>query len=141
MRTILFLVVLTLIGSALANPQSPPWGYYRRTCKNISVSAGVLNADCLIYKDRDGSEHYGQTSLKGYAHCADISNHGGKLVCMAWPLGSYLNSCENPKVSEGTLEARCWDARSNSGFTTSLENYKSCNGDIENRNGKLRCAP
>jgi hypothetical protein len=59
MRTTAFLGVLALMGSALANPQSQPWGIYRRTCKNISVSEDVLSADCLIYKDE-----YVRTSLK-----------------------------------------------------------------------------
>lgn len=54
------------------------------------------------------------------------------------PPGSYKQSCNNIDTQNGDLTARC---RENDGDYryTELNNYRDCEGDIWNDNGRLRC--
>ncbi|WP_437769521.1 hypothetical protein WMF27_07935 [Sorangium sp. So ce281] len=54
------------------------------------------------------------------------------------PRGSYLRTCRNIRMDRGTLYARCEDRRGN-WHPTRLVDARRCRGDIENRNGQLRC--
>ncbi|WP_437782926.1 hypothetical protein [Sorangium sp. So ce1097] len=55
------------------------------------------------------------------------------------PRGSYRRTCTDIRTERGTLFARCKDRRGNFHFTR-MPDYRRCPGDIENDNGRLRCA-
>ncbi|WP_437488169.1 hypothetical protein WME75_08240 [Sorangium sp. So ce1014] len=55
------------------------------------------------------------------------------------PEGSYLRTCRNVRTERGTLSAMCRDRRGNY-LRTRMVDFRRCGGDIENDNGRLRCA-
>lgn len=59
-------------------------------------------------------------------------------VAQALPQGSYLSSCYNETVADGTLIATCKMA-DQTPRQTSLANAYSCGGSIANENGRLVC--
>jgi hypothetical protein len=54
------------------------------------------------------------------------------------PRGSFSQTCQNIQVNGNTLQASC-QKKNGKMKNTSLRNYQGCR-DIENDNGKLRCA-
>ncbi len=152
---------LSLIGgTASADPS--PGGSYRATCNGINAERGTLSATC---RTRDG--RWNDTELDRYRDCSgDIANIDGQLRCSrgeddgdrwggdrghgddgdrgddhggGWtPRGSYHETCRNEGASHGTLRAECRD-RSGRWRYSELENFRSCDGDIYNDSGILRC--
>lgn len=55
------------------------------------------------------------------------------------PPGSYNRTCTDIEVTWNTLSASC-RTRSGSWNYTTLRDYRDCEGDIANRNGRLECA-
>jgi hypothetical protein len=55
------------------------------------------------------------------------------------PPGSYNRTCTDIETTWNTLSATC-RTRSGSWNYTTLRNYRDCDGDIVNRNGRLECA-
>ncbi len=55
------------------------------------------------------------------------------------PQGSYLQTCNNVSVNGDTLLASCQDTNGN-WVAAQLPGYQSCQGDVVNDNGALRCA-
>jgi len=152
---------LLLIGGT-ANADPSPAGSYRASCNDISAERGRLAASC---RTRDGRWTY--TELDHYRDCSgDIANIDGQLRCSrgeeegdrwgdgrdhgddrdrgddhdsGWtPRGSYHDSCRNERASHGTLRAKCRDRYGRWRYSD-LENFRSCEGDIYNDNGALRC--
>ncbi|MGK4006770.1 CVNH domain-containing protein [Sorangium sp. So ce1036] len=122
-----------------------PEGSYRRTCWNIRTDRGTLFATC---QDRRGRHH--ETYLQQYWLCrGDIENDDGRLRCVERrpddrpddraPEGSYRSTCRDIRTDRGTLYAECMD-RGGRFRATHLEDYRMCRGDIENDDGRLRCA-
>ena len=56
----------------------------------------------------------------------------------AQPGGSYQQTCRNIGVRGSTLHADCQNT-SGGWQSTELRNYNSCNGEIQNIDGNLRC--
>jgi hypothetical protein len=54
------------------------------------------------------------------------------------PPGSYNRTCTDIEVTWNTLSASC-RTRSGSWNYTTLRDYRDCDGDIANRNGRLEC--
>jgi hypothetical protein len=63
---------------------------------------------------------------------------GGAAFAAPAPDGSYQQSCRNINASRGTLTAEC-HTRSGRWAQSTLDDYRNCDGDISNDNGKLRC--
>ena len=152
---------LSLIpGTASADPS--PAGSYRATCNDINAERGTLSASC---RTRDG--RWTDTELDHYRDCSgDIANIDGQLRCRrgdddgdrwgddhdhgddhdrvgdhdrGWtPRGSYHETCRNEDARHGTLRAECRD-RSGRWRYSELDNFRSCDGDIYNDSGNLRC--
>lgn len=114
--------------------QSPPYGSYQSSCKDIRVSGGVLHARCQ-------GRGWNPTSIE-IAKCAgrDIENDRGELRCGARrgdvPYGSYLGSCRQVEVHGSDLMAYC---RKNTREELFARLRLPCHGDIANDRGKLIC--
>ncbi len=54
------------------------------------------------------------------------------------PPGSYQRTCSDIETTWNTLSATC-RTRTGSWNYTTLRNYRDCDGDIANRNGRLEC--
>ena len=116
--------------------KKPPSGSYQKSCKDINVDGNKLRAKC---ETRNGS--WNKTNIN-YKKCkGDISNNNGELSCNGQggkiPKGSYRDSCKNSYVEGSTLYANC--KKNNGGWHKTSMNYRSCNKDIKNDNGKLVC--
>jgi len=118
--------------------KQPPSGSYKNSCKDIRVDGKELKAKC---EKRNGS--WNNTKLN-YKNCkGDITNNNGELSCNGGgggskiPKGSYRDSCKNSYVEGRTLYSNC--KKNNGGWNKSSMNYKNCNKDIKNDNGKLTC--
>ena len=114
----------------------PPSGSYQKSCKNIKVDGNKLWAKC---ETRGGS--WNKTNIN-YKKCkGDISNNNGELSCGGQggkiPKGSYRDSCKNSYVEGSTLYSNC--KKKNGGWNKTSMNYRNCNKDINNDNGKLVC--
>ena len=142
MRTTLFLVVLTLMGTALANPQKPPQprrGSYWDSCMEWSLSGNVLKAKCRTFSFRIRDDDYYETSLSNYSDCkGDIANEEGNLVCKPYPWGHYVNSCDHISVSGDVLNAKCLN-RNGKRVDASLDGFRKCRTYIDNSDGMLDC--
>jgi len=132
------LLFLVSFSSPLRAQTGIPPGSYKNSCRNIQVMTGnVLWAVC---DKRDGTS---QKSTLRYLQCeGDISNNNGVLTCKKKPgkkppSGSYQSTCKNIRVDGKQLKAKC-QKRNGSWNNTSI-NYKNCNKDIKNDNGKLTC--
>ncbi|AUX20968.1 uncharacterized protein SOCEGT47_014450 [Sorangium cellulosum] len=149
MKITLFALVLgalslptVLLSGELAQAQGRvPEGSYLRTCRNVRIDRGTLFATCA---DRRGRLH--ETYLQRYWLCrGDIENDNGMLRCADHrpgdraPEGSYRRTCWNVRTDRGTLFATCEDRRGRH-HETYLQQYWLCRGDIENDDGRLRCA-
>jgi len=127
-----------------------PQGSYKDTCRNIHFDGDTLVAEC---RTRDGEWH--RTSLDTYRECrGDISNDDGRLRCQRGddrggrgdgdrgggyqPRGSYEQTCREIRVDHGDLAAEC-RTRDGDWRRTTLDNYRECQGDIVNDDGRLRC--
>lgn len=140
------------IAIAPANAQPIPSGSYQRTCENISVYDTTLRARC---QTSDGDRTNSQ--LEDFDECdGDIGNNDGNLTCARdtgrdddndsdnrdydrLPPGSYQQSCQQERASDGDLTANCAD-RNGRLHQSRMQNYASCRGDISNDNGTLRCS-
>jgi len=117
--------------------KQPPKGSYQNSCKNIRVDGKQLKAKC---EKKNGN--WNSTSIN-YKKCSgDISNSNGELSCNGGgggkiPKGSYRDSCKNSYVEGNRLYSNC--KKNNGGWNKSSINYKNCNKDIKNDNGKLTC--
>ena len=116
--------------------KKPPSGSYQKSCKDIKVKDGKLKASC---ERTDGT--WNNTKLN-YKKCkGDISNNNGQLTCKGQggkvPKGSYRDSCKNSYVEGSMLYSNC-KKKNGSWHKTSI-NYKNCNKDIKNDNGRLVC--
>ncbi len=114
----------------------PPSGSYQNSCKDIKVEGKQLRAKC---QKKNGS--WNNTKLN-YKKCnKDISNNNGELSCKAAgskiPKGSYKQTCSDSYVEGGKLYSKC--KKKNGGRNKTSINYKNCNRDIWNDNGKLSC--
>lgn len=54
------------------------------------------------------------------------------------PPGSYQDTCTDIEATWSTLTATCERRDGNWNYTT-LSNYRNCDGDIANQNGRLKC--
>jgi hypothetical protein len=121
-----------------------PKGLYRDTCRNIHTDRDDLIAECRTW---DGEWH--RTTLENYGRCGNIINDKGRLRCGEaygegsgqggnWqPKGSYQESCRNVRFVRGDLQAEC---QTRFGWKSStLEDARSCRGDIANDHGRLVC--
>jgi CVNH domain len=117
---------------------------YTETCKDIKSHGDELAARC---KNNNGD--YQNTSIHDYRKChGQIVNQDGALRCVAAgvggargnaPFGSYVQSCQNVRVSGDELEAEC----ATNGRDTrhsKLDDYQKCKSDIINDDGHLRCS-
>jgi len=117
--------------------QRLPAGSYQLTCRQISVDAANLYAQC---RRKDGS--WNGAVLKQYKTCRPgIDNIDGNLRCdhnvVGSPPGSYARTCRNELVSQGRLVAEC---RSRDGHYRKTElDVGGCKGDISNQDGVLAC--
>lgn len=116
--------------------KQPPNGSYKNSCKNIRVDGKKLKAKC---EKRNGN--WNSTSIN-YKQCkGDISNNNGELSCNGGgskiPRGSYRDSCKNSYVEGNRLYSNC--KKKNGSWNKSSINYKNCNKDIKNDNGRLTC--
>lgn len=135
-------------GGGWVPPQEPedepdqfegPDGSYQQSCRAVEVNGNTLSAEC---RDRNGRFRYSE--LPNYHRCrGDIANRNGALFCTtswqpALPPGSWRNSCENARISNGVLYADC---RNNRGaFRPTQIPVNACgNAGIQNVNGVLRC--
>ncbi|MBZ5534139.1 MAG: CVNH domain-containing protein [Acidobacteriia bacterium] len=119
--------------------QPPPQGSYRQSCSNIAMTDFTLTASCVTGSTRV----LAQTSSLDVRGCTgDIANIHGFLTCPKGngpePAGSYLKSCRNIVVAGTVLKALCETPQGN-WLPTTLANYQTCAGRIENYNGVLRC--
>lgn len=116
--------------------KQPPKGTYQNSCKNIRVDGNQLKAKC---EKRNGS--WNSTKIN-YKKCkGDISNNNGELSCNGGgskiPKGSYRDTCRDSYVEGGRLYSQC--KKKNGSWNKTSINYKNCNKDIKNDNGKLSC--
>jgi len=121
----------------------PPYGSYKRSCRNIHAHRYTLTATC---RTRRG--YWNRTRLANYRNCRrDIKNINGHLHC-GWrstrrytgyvPRGSYQYSCRNAYVNNHNLIATC-RTRSGHWNRTRLLDYRRCRQNITNINGRLYC--
>ena len=169
MRNILKFGVVALVTMAFWNPgttlsaQGFPSGSYQQTCRNIGVDGSKLYATC-----QDGNGNWQKSEISNFQRCGnDIVNDNGNLRCNGssgsnngyrrgdrdrddgnWnrgsgqnggPGGSYVQTCRDIRTHGNTLEADC-QTGNGQWNRTSLRNYNSCNGGIENDGGTLRCS-
>lgn len=155
---------LLLFGTS-AQAAPAPDGSYQQTCRNVSASHGTLTAECQTRSGRWTSstlDNYRDCS-------GDISNENGTLTCDqgnssggTWrdrsddnrdntqdnsgdndrmgrpPQGSYRDSCRNVRVDGDDLVAECRN-RDGDWHRTTLDDYRRCNGEVVNDDGRLRC--
>jgi CVNH domain len=129
-----------------------PNGSYVQTCQNIHVGGDDLHARC---QTRGGS--WRDAKLDDYNKCrGDIANDDGHLRCVAGgpvggpypapgryaslngPNGSYTQSCMDIHVDGDDLKARC-QTRGGDVRDAKLDDYRKCQSDIINDDGRLRC--
>lgn len=145
-RAYAFLVaVLSLALGGVASADVIPPGSYQSSCRDFYADGTTLSATC---RTRYGDWNY--TTLRNYNDCeGDIANVNGRLTCRedtsddddddGWvPRGSYRETCRRARVSEGTLTAECVDRNGNWRYAE-LVNFRACQGDIANQNGRLVC--
>jgi hypothetical protein len=130
----LLLVPLTL--SAPTYAQNLPPGDFTKTCKNFSVLGPILIAQC---QKRNGE--WAATRID-YRDCEYVVNDNGNLKCDRWrpthlPKGSYKETCKDIRVDGKYLKADC--RRKDGGWKYSDINYKDCDGDTFNDDGRLKC--
>jgi len=117
-------------------PAKLPKGSYKGTCKDIRVDGKYLKADC---RRKDGAWKYSDIN---YKDCdGDIFNDDGRLKCnqsQKLPKGSYKQSCRDIRVDGKYLKAEC--RKRDGGWRVSEINWKNCDHDIANDNGRLTCA-
>jgi hypothetical protein len=132
-----------------AQAQPIPSGSYQRSCDTISVNGTTLRATCQT-EDGDRSA----SRLNDVDECdGDIGNNDGTLTCARAPVrgtrtetrnddrpppGSYQDSCQQERASDGDLSANCADENGRI-HRTVMQDYASCRGDISNNNGTLQC--
>jgi hypothetical protein len=122
---------------SLAQADEIPSGSYKRTCKDYKVSGFLLLATCL---DRHGDW---KSATIIYTLCSgDIWNDNGDLKCNIsqqtnQPKGSYKKSCKDIRVDGKYLKAEC--KKHEGGWRYTDINYKNCDKDIINDNGRLKC--
>ena len=115
----------------------PPKGSYQNSCKDIQVEGKQLRAKC---QKRNGS--WNKTKIN-YKKCSgDIRNDNGELSCKGGggskiPKGSYRETCRDSYVEGNRLYSQC--KKQNGSWNKTSINYKNCNRDIRNDNGKLSC--
>ena len=141
LQFIIGLTVLTLLTLFIpvspSNAQNIPDGSYKRSCKDYVLDGPVLAAKC---RDRYGDW---KSSRIIYGLCyGDIHNVNGELRCDAnqyskLPGGSYKKNCKNSVTKGSFLYADC--KKTNGDWRGSSINYKECDNDIWNDNGRLRC--
>jgi CVNH domain len=99
-----------------------------------------------------GGNGYGQNGNNGYGrgdgrgddrgHDADRDHDRdrdrGRYGDNGIPYGSYSQTCQNIRINGDSLQASC-QKKNGKWRNTSLGNYRSCRGEIQNDNGKLRC--
>ena len=162
MSFIVALLALVFAGTS-SSAQQVPGGSYQQTCRNIGVRGNTLYAEC-----QDTDRHWRSTQLRDYNRCrGEIQNLNGNLQCTGgyggngrwqrdrnhdndrdwdWdrdrrnrvPRGSYVQTCQDIRVNGNELQARC-QKKNGKWRDTSLSNFYGCR-EIENDNGKLRCA-
>lgn len=128
------------------NTTPAPYGSYRSTCRDVTVSGGFLRAMC---QDRGGTW---RTSIPlQLAQClqgADIYNDNSDLRCSRAgssgfsdrpPPGSYMASCRDIRVVAGWLKASCQDRNGRWSEATTAVSWCSPGRDIANDNGRLTC--
>jgi hypothetical protein len=109
---------------------TPPDGSYKASCRNVNVENNVLYATC-----RNVNGGWKEANLQlGYCNYA-IYNTDGALRCTL-PYGTYQRSCRNARVMNGQLSAECKTA---SGRWVSTTISATCNLDLSNDDGQLRC--
>ena len=115
----------------------PPSGTYKNSCRDIKLEGNKLKAEC---QKKNGN--YKRTSIN-YKNCSrDIWNDNGELSCkkkngVKLPKGSYKDTCRNAYTEGKRLYAEC--KKRGGGWNESSINYKNCDKDISNDNGKLVC--
>lgn len=123
-----------------------PRGSYRDTCRRERVEDGTLTAECV---DRNGRWRY--TELQNFRSCrGDIANVNGMLRCRRddddnddddddydLPGGSWRYSCRDARVYGSILYAKCRDQLG--GWRDTSLDLRQCDGDVQNRNGRLVC--
>jgi CVNH domain-containing protein len=125
---------------------------YTQTCKDIKSHGDHLEARC---KAINGD--WRNTSLSDYRKChGQIINDDGNLRCVAAastvypgtgpagyaagvPAGSYVQTCQEVRVSGDDLQARCQTANGDM-RDSKLDDFQKCRGDIVNDDGHLRCS-
>ena len=115
---------------------SLPQGSWRESCRNGRVQGDTLLAEC---KNRHGDWVQAWLSLKRCRR--QVGNEDGRLVCgggrtYPMPGGAWRESCRNPVVSGGVLEAECRN-RSGDWHGTRVD-IRGCRA-LTNDNGRLRC--
>jgi hypothetical protein len=134
----LLIVLASVATTHPAAAQGFPPGTYAQSCFNIQILDGTLLANC-----RRVNGTVRPTSLPHAYHChGDIANQDGRLICIEErprvPGGTYLQSCVNAQIIDGTLFADC--RRVNQTVRQSRLPYPwDCHGDIANEDGHLRC--
>jgi len=135
----------TADNAAAASRTSPecrlPAGSYQASCAQLWTNSATLRGQC---KNANGALVAAQ--LDGIGACqGDIMNVDGALHCNkggAPPAGSYQQSCAFAWTDSATqMSARCTTrgtvARA---YSTTLQNYRQCVGDIFIANNALHCA-
>jgi len=128
---------------SVAQTSGLPPGDYQQTCRDIRDNNGQLSASC---QNRNGQW---RTTSVDYRNCqGSIVNDDGQLRCAreaagqpgtqaGVPQGSYQQTCRNIRNNGPQLVASCQD-KSGKWQNTSIDT-RSCNGEIVNDDGQLRC--
>jgi uncharacterized repeat protein (TIGR02543 family) len=136
MKVLALLVGAAALLAATSGQAQVPAGSYAQSCSNAQVAGNVLRARC-----RTMSGAVVDTTLN--LPCAgSIDNINGKLTCTGAPAagvppGSYLQSCGNARVQDGTLNADC--RRANQTVAQASLRLPCTGGKIDNLNGVLTC--
>jgi hypothetical protein len=135
---IVCLALFSTVGPNNVAMAQVPGGSYTQTCQDISVNQRTLVARC---KDRSGALKL--VILPEFPACVgEVVNDNGQLRCDFYrhpPDGSYKQSCEVTTVDlRRGLKSTCKD-RSGRWRETYLGEFESCQGDIFNDDGVLRC--
>lgn len=131
------LAMLTTLFLSLARAEDVPNGSYKRSCKDYRVLDHLLVANC---KKRNGD--WNPTSIIFRLCSGDIWNDKGDLRCNISqqthvPKGSYRNSCKDIRFDGKYLKAEC--KKREGGWRYTDINYKNCDRDIINDDGRLKC--
>jgi hypothetical protein len=110
-----------------------PPGNYSESCYDCTMSFGQLKCWC---NDRNRSRRF--TTMTMDSCNGTVRNNYGVLECVpSLPQGSYLSSCSNCVLSNGTLSCSCRNA---DGFSRgSSLNVRFCRDSVSNQNGSLTC--